>query len=97
MFQQPDTYPLVPQKVRDFLRQIEGVTIPKFIEGDKVKVLNDIQAAKIGDVTIPIYSTIEDVWVDAVYDAWIEVGKVDSPEIKEIASQTVMDINWWTV
>jgi hypothetical protein len=97
MFHQPQTYPLVPQKVKDFLRQIEGVTVPKFIKGDEVRVLNDIQVVKVGNVAIPIYSTVEDVWVDAVYDSWIKVGKIDSPEIREIASQTVMDADWWII
>ena len=97
MFQQPNTYPLVPQKVRSFLRQIQGVTIPHFIKGENIEVLADIQVVQVDDAVIPIYRTIEDAWVDAVYDSWVEVGKIDSSDIGELATKRIQQQSWWRV
>ena len=97
MFLQPQTYPLVPQKVRDFLRQIQGVTVPKCIEGKEIEILADIQVAKVGDTVIPIYSSVEDAWVDVVYDSWIQMGKVESIEVEELATNWILSNSWWEV
>jgi len=96
MFQQPNIYPLVPQKVKSLLRQIQGVTIPHFIKGENIEVLADIQVVQVDDVVIPIYPTIEDAWVDVVYDCWIEVGKIDSPQIEQLATDKILTPTWWT-
>lgn len=96
MFQQPNAYPQIPQTVKEFLRVVNGTVLPRFIQKDQVEILSDIQVVQIEDQWIPLYSNIEAPWVDAVYDAWIKVGKVDTdPNIETIAIQTIKSETWW--
>lgn len=96
MFQQPKTYPEIPLTITNFLRNVNGVVLPRFIKKDQVEILHDIQVVQVEDQLIPLYSNIEAPWVDAVYDAWIKVGKVDTdPNIEAIAIQSIKSETWW--
>lgn len=98
LFQEPRTYPVIPQTVRNFLREVDGVVLPRFIKEDQVTILRDIQAVRIGrDKIIPYYTCVGSPWVDAVYDAWIEIGKIDSPQIGELATTKILSQTWWKV
>lgn len=98
MFQQPKTYPEMPLTITNFLRNVNGVVLPRFIKKDQVEILHDIQVVQIENQLIPHYSCIQAPWVDAVYDAWIKVGKVDNhPDLVTIAIQNIKNPVWWHI